>query len=218
MSEFSFNKYHATDRQFLRYLPADETVRRVNDRGFATDDHGDADSQFDPIDLHEAVAFWSDGYEEEEPVEKDQLASFAKAFARREGKSAETYGGYAANPTGRRAAARLRVSVPARFVAIQGPRQAILLNISRSGAMMALLDAVNIGEGGVLECGPLKAFGVVTRRETSVNAIRFEEPLTQSDVLAMRHYHEQFDERERRQLIETARRWANGEGSDDRGF
>jgi hypothetical protein len=118
--------------------------------------------------------------------------------------------------TGRRAAPRLRVSLPARLIAIKGEQQCVLMNLSRSGAQVAVLDSISEGEGVVLKCGQLDAFGVVIRSEFGLNAIEFEDELSDQDVLDMRRYYEEFEDRERHSLIETARKWVTGTSDDDR--
>ncbi len=81
---------------------------------------------------------------------------------------------------------------------------------------MAILDALREGEGAILKCGVIDHFAVVTRSEFGLNALEFEEPLTDAQVIEIRHYHENFEERERRALVETARKWVNGDIDDDR--
>ena len=117
---------------------------------------------------------------------------------------------------GRRSAPRLRLSLPAQLVAVERVHRCILLNLSRSGAQVAILDAMRVGEGAILRCGVIDQFAVVTRSEFGLNALQFDEPLSDAQVLEIRHYHENFEERERRALIETARKWVNGETGDGR--
>lgn len=116
---------------------------------------------------------------------------------------------------GRRAAPRLRLSLPAQLIAVEKAHTCILLNLSRTGAQVAILDAMREGEGAILRCGVINHFAIVTRNEFGLNALSFEEKLTDAIVLETRRYHENFEERERRALIETARKWATGE-TDDR--
>ena len=116
---------------------------------------------------------------------------------------------------GRRAAPRLRLSLPAQLIAVEKAHTCIVLNLSRSGAKVAILDAMREGEGAILRCGVINRFAIVTRREFGLNALSFEEPLSDAVVLETRRYHENFEERQRRALIETARKWATGE-TDDR--
>ena len=117
---------------------------------------------------------------------------------------------------GRRSAPRLRLSLPGQLVAVERVHRCILLNLSRTGAQVAILEALREGEGAILRCGVIDHFAVVTRSEFGLNALQFDEPLTDAQVIDIRHYHENFEERERRALIETARKWVNGETDDDR--
>ena len=186
--------------------------------------HFDFDSLFSeseevsdkPDHLREAVAYWTEAAEVEDLSEEEQLASFLAALGKSDRSVAQTSGADSSNPVGRRAAPRLRLSLPARFVAIEGTHKAILLNVSRSGALIAILNTVRKGEGGFLECGKLNAFCIVTRSEFSLNAVQFEEPLSAEEVLDIRRYYENFEEREKRLLIETARKWVTGDSKDER--
>lgn len=119
-------------------------------------------------------------------------------------------------PIGRRSAPRLRLSLPAQLIAVEKVHTCILLNLSRSGAQVAILDAIRVGEGAILRCGAINQFAIVTRNEFGLNALQFDEPLTDAIVLEIRRYHENFEGRERRALIETARKWVTGDTSDDR--
>ena len=117
---------------------------------------------------------------------------------------------------GRRSAPRLRLSLPATLTAVERSHRCVLMNISRTGAQIALLQPLREGEGAVLKCNVVDRFVIVTRTEFSVNALAFEEPISHEDVLAIRSYHENFEERERRQLIDTARSWVSGNDPDER--
>ncbi|MCM0001254.1 MAG: hypothetical protein NBV68_17925 [Erythrobacter sp.] len=119
-------------------------------------------------------------------------------------------------PIGRRAAPRLRLSLPAQLIAIEKAHTCILLNLSRTGAQVAILDAMREGEGAILRCGIINHFVIVARSEFGLNALVFDEPLTDAVVLETRRYHENFEEREKRALIETARKWVTGESGDER--
>ena len=117
---------------------------------------------------------------------------------------------------GRRSAPRLRLSLPGQLIAVERVHRCIVLNLSRSGAQVAILDALREGEGAILRCGVIDHFAVVTRSEFGLNALKFEEPLSDEQVLDVRHLHENFEERERRALTETARKWVSGDTDDDR--
>lgn len=119
-------------------------------------------------------------------------------------------------PIGRRSAPRLRLSLPARLIAVEKVHTCILLNLSRTGAQVAILDAMREGEGAILRCGVIDRFAIVTRSEFGLNALSFEEPLTDAIVLEVRRYYENFEEREKRALLETARKWVTGDSGDER--
>jgi hypothetical protein len=72
------------------------------------------------------------------------------------------------------------------------------------------------GEGAILRCGAINHFAIVTRSEFGLNALQFDEPLSDAIVLEIRRYHENFEEREKRALMETARKWVTGDTSDER--
>ncbi len=118
--------------------------------------------------------------------------------------------------TGRRNAPRLRLSLPARLVSVERTHQCILMNLSRTGAQIAILESLREGEGAVLKCGKIDQFVIVSRGEFGLNALTFEEELSDEMVLHIRRYHENFEERERRALVETARKWVSGESDDER--
>jgi hypothetical protein len=119
-------------------------------------------------------------------------------------------------PVGRRSAPRLRLSLPGQLVAVEKVHTCILLNLSRTGAQVAILDAMRVGEGAILRCDVINHFAIVTRSEFGLNALEFDEPLTDDIVLEIRRYHETFEEREKRALIETARKWVTGDNTDER--
>lgn len=118
--------------------------------------------------------------------------------------------------TGRRSAPRLRLSLPARLITIDGNQPCILLNLSRSGAQVALFEALRTGESAVLRCASIDVFGDIVRCEIGLNALRFETELRDENVLAIRRYADSYAENERRSLVETARNWVTGESGDDR--
>lgn len=117
---------------------------------------------------------------------------------------------------GRRKAPRLRISLPGHLTAIDRVHSCILLNLSRTGAQVAILDSMREGEGAILRCGVINQFVIVARSEFGLNGLTFDEPLSDQVVLEIRRYHENFEERERRALIETARKWVNGDTEDER--
>lgn len=170
----------------------------------------------EPAHLRDAVAYWTEAPDEETRSEEEQLAAFLDALDKAEHQIHNADGQDADNMVGRRGAARLRLSVPAHFVSVERTHSCILLNISQTGAKIAILDPIREGDGGILKCDKLSAFAIIARSEFSLNALQFEHPISHEDVLAMRRYYETFEDRERRKLIETARKWASGESNDER--
>ncbi len=120
---------------------------------------------------------------------------------------------------GRRAAPRLRLAIPARFVSITATQNCIMLDISRSGARIALASPAPCRQSGYIEIGRLEVFGMVVRSESGaedggvggVNAVAFDEPISQAEVLEIRRYAELFEQRERQSLRDQVRRWVTGE-------
>lgn len=116
---------------------------------------------------------------------------------------------------GRRAAARLRLAIPARFVSVTATQTCILLDISRGGARIALASPVPYRQSGFIAVGRLELFGTVVRSERmwdgGINAIAFEEPIAEAQVLAIRRFAEEFELRERQALHDQVRRWVTGE-------
>jgi PilZ domain len=123
--------------------------------------------------------------------------------------------GDAASAVGRRAAPRLRLAIPARFVSIYSVQPCVLLDISCTGARMALAQPLPRGKSGFIEIARMEIFGDVVRMERGidggVNAIAFEAPITKAQVLGIRHFAEDFELREHRALRDQVRRWVTGE-------
>lgn len=117
-------------------------------------------------------------------------------------------------PVGRRTAARLRLAIPARFVSIYATQPCILLDISRTGARLALATPLAEGMSGLIAIARCEAFGTIVRTEHGpdggVNAMVFDEPIGKAQVLDLRHFAENFDQRERSALRDQARRWVTG--------
>lgn len=117
---------------------------------------------------------------------------------------------------GRRGAARLRLAIPARFMATHSMRACILLDLSRTGARVALGSApLRVGEAGYLIVTQFELFASVVRAapgfDGGINGLVFEEPLTDQQVLAIRHHAETYEASERDSLREQVRRWVTGE-------
>jgi hypothetical protein len=116
------------------------------------------------------------------------------------------------DPTiGRRAAPRLRLSLPGVLLATTGDRRCIVTNLSRTGVLIALGEPLRVDDEGYLRCGPIDHFMIVTRRDRGLNALAFDIPVTDAFVLQMRRFQETFEQRERDELLATARSWIAGE-------
>ena len=115
--------------------------------------------------------------------------------------------------TGRRAAPRLRLSLPGRFIALYGHLPCIITNLSQTGAMIAVNEPLKVGDGGYLKCDPIDDFVIVVRSGDGRNAIAFDSPLRPETVLEVRSLQETLAERERDDLMQKVRAWTRGEGS-----
>ncbi len=120
----------------------------------------------------------------------------------------------AAAPVGRRAAPRLRLSMPARLVTLTDTRRCILVNVSRTGAQIGLEKPLKKGDGAFLQLAGIDQFGEVVRSAVGlgggVNGLLFECPLSDTDVIALRHFAESFAENESRQLRAEVQAWVSG--------
>ncbi len=118
--------------------------------------------------------------------------------------------------TGRRGAARLRLAIPVRIVSTRATQGCILLDLSRSGARIGLVDPLAPGMCLYLQIAGLEVFAEVVRRESGtgggINGLVFDEPLPDAAVLAVRRHAETFEQRQRDSLREQVRRWVRGEG------
>ena len=116
---------------------------------------------------------------------------------------------------GRRAAPRLRLAIPARFVSIYATQRCMLVDISRTGARMALAAPVAMGQCGYLEVDRFEIFGTIVRMhregDFAFNAMAFDDPLAPDTVLLIRTYAEGLEARTYLALREQVRRWVSGE-------
>lgn len=113
---------------------------------------------------------------------------------------------------GRRAAARLRLSIPAKLVTVVSTRRCVLIDLSRCGAQLALEHPLETGDAGILHFAGIEVFGCVIRQAEGVNGLEFDPNLTDEDVLCVRRFAEEFDRDERSALLDTARAWVAGQG------
>ena len=115
---------------------------------------------------------------------------------------------------GRRGAARLRLSLPARLQTMTDTRRCILLDLSQTGAKIGLEEPLRGGASAILELHGIDQFGTIVRQSKGgnggINGLEFEAPLTRSDVLAVRQFAETFEEREMQALRSEVRAWVMG--------
>jgi len=116
---------------------------------------------------------------------------------------------------GRRGAARLRLAVPATFVSVFSWHSCILVDLSCSGARIALPRSFRQGHSGYVAIAGMELFGTIVRAErgedVAINAMAFDEPISHDDVLTIRRFAEGFARRERKVLRDYVRRWVAGE-------
>ena len=112
--------------------------------------------------------------------------------------------------TGRRIAPRLRLSLPGKFLAVRATMNCIVTNLSQTGVLIAAKEQLEVGENGYLRCGPIDHFVTVVRKQDGLNALEFDVPLKHDTVLQMRQFQETLIEREKAELMETARSWSQG--------
>ena len=113
---------------------------------------------------------------------------------------------------GRRAAPRLRLSIPAKLVTLTETRRCVVLDVSRTGAQISLAKPLAIGEAGFLRFAEQEVFGGVVRESTGRNALEFDEQLGDAEVLDIRHYAECYEADERKALMQEVREWVMGRG------
>lgn len=117
--------------------------------------------------------------------------------------------------TGRRAAPRLRLAIPARFVSIYSTQRCVLIDLSRTGARIALAAPLAPGQPGYLAIDRMEIFGTIVRAqpgdEMAVNALAFDDPIAQDAVLRVRAYAEGLEARTQLALRDQVRRWVTGE-------
>ncbi|MCY1672404.1 PilZ domain-containing protein [Novosphingobium sp. SL115] len=113
--------------------------------------------------------------------------------------------------TGKRAAARVRLHLPARVELLTGTQKCFLEDLSVSGAAIIPRDRLpRIGDSVVVICNPIDAFGVVVWARHGRFGVSFDEPLPMTQVIALRHVADDFADSERERFREEARAWVQG--------
>lgn len=129
--------------------------------------------------------------------------------------SAPLSGSKPPRPIGRRGAARLRLAIPVRLITTHSNLTCVLLDLSLTGARLGLSAPLQPGDCAYLQIDQIEVFAEVVRRSSGVgggvNGVVFDEPLSQAEVLAVRHHAETFEQREREALRDQVRRWVSGD-------
>ncbi|MEM9501014.1 MAG: PilZ domain-containing protein [Pseudomonadota bacterium] len=126
------------------------------------------------------------------------------------------YGSFASladNPianVGRRAAARLRLSIPARLLTVCETQRCVLLDLSRNGARVGLRRPLEVGDAGFLLFADFELFGGVVRSAKGINGLEFDVRLSDDDVLKVRRLADGYAFDERRALRAEVREWVEG--------
>lgn len=111
---------------------------------------------------------------------------------------------------GRRASARLRLSVPAKLLTIYDTLPCVLIDISQNGAQIAIERPLLPGDGVYLRCGDLEHFASVVRSGPGRNGLEFEIPITHDQVLDIRRLAEDYAFDDGELLRREARAWVTG--------
>ena len=114
------------------------------------------------------------------------------------------------NKVGRRKAARLRLSIPAKLVTIYATHPCVLVDLSRTGARIALEQPLASGEAGFLRFLDRELFVCAVRTQRGFNGLEFEPHLSDEQVLDIRSYAGKMDMIEKRRLMEDVRNWVAG--------
>ncbi|MEM1196976.1 MAG: PilZ domain-containing protein [Pseudomonadota bacterium] len=111
---------------------------------------------------------------------------------------------------GRRRAARLRLSIPARLITVSETRRCVLLDVSRNGAQIGLRKPLEEGEAGLLQFSRFETFGCAVHQDRGLNGLEFDVELSDADVLEIRGYAENYAADKRADLMNEARAWVMG--------
>lgn len=91
----------------------------------------------------------------------------------------------------------------------------MLLDISQTGARLALERPLGVNTSGYLRVGPVEIFATAVRvrlgdEGLAVNGVEFDIRLSKPQVLAVRAYAENYEMAERRASLMQARDWVMG--------
>jgi hypothetical protein len=113
--------------------------------------------------------------------------------------------------TGRRAASRVRLLVPAQVMLLTGLTKCVLDDLSQHGARVTLsVPAPRQGSGAVLQIRNIEAFGTVVWVSGQRFGLQFDEPVPLPNVIAIRHYADEYAEHEAQASLRNARVFVQG--------
>lgn len=111
---------------------------------------------------------------------------------------------------GRRSAARLRLSAPAKLQTTLHTFDCMLVNISQTGARIAIERPLEVGEFAILKCAQLEEYADIVRSGFGHNGLRFDQPLSQEQILAIRAHSEDVGLHERSSFRREVQNWVAG--------
>lgn len=107
----------------------------------------------------------------------------------------------------KRAAPRLPLSLPGKFISTMGNLSCIVTNLSRTGVLIAIREPLRAESEGYLRCGPIDHFVIVKRAGAGLNALVFEIPVSDVFVAKVRQYQSHFAEQELEEMRAIAQSW-----------
>ena len=116
--------------------------------------------------------------------------------------------------SGRRISPRLRVQLPVQLITLEGQGQAVLENISLTGARIACAMSLRNGMSCLLRLGEIELFGDIAWQVGDRAGLLFEEELSPQQLIALRNLN--LAEAERSARLDWARSFVNGTAGSGR--
>lgn len=111
----------------------------------------------------------------------------------------------------RRVRSRLRLRLPARIETTFGAQDVLLLDLSLTGARVALREAVTVGRDMILAWSLFEAFGRIVWTNHATCGLRFERRLPPEILIATRDLHDCALPRDDRTRVRAlAKAWVEG--------
>lgn len=114
------------------------------------------------------------------------------------------------NQHGRRVSSRLRICVPAKFDLVTGLNHCFLMDVSRTGAHLKMPGLLALGDCGILKLDSIDSFGAVVWRHDDDLGICFDEDVSNTNLLSLRHFADSYIKREREATLASARSYVAG--------